>query len=125
MEWRSFMKTTIGKLLKTARNKKGLTAVEAATRAGINRMTYVRLEEQQVKAYDIKQIEKIANALDIDLCDILVSVSLKFDQIDIDMMMKCTRRISYQGKLIDPIKLGGLLANNINEIMVDADVQEF
>ena len=57
----------IGEILKDARIKKGLSVIEVARALGIDRTTYFRYENNQVKNIPIQNLLKLADMLDIDL----------------------------------------------------------
>lgn len=57
----------IGEILKEARIKKGLSVIEVARTLGIDRTTYFRYENNQVKNIPIQNLLKLADMLDIDL----------------------------------------------------------
>lgn len=57
----------IGEILKEARIKKGLSVIEVARALGIDRTTYFRYENNQVKNIPIQNLLKLADMLDIDL----------------------------------------------------------
>ncbi len=57
----------IGEILKEARMKKGLSVIEVARALGIDRTTYFRYENNQVKNIPIQNLLKLADMLDIDL----------------------------------------------------------
>ena len=57
----------IGEILKEARIKKGLCVIEVARALGIDRTTYFRYENNQVKNIPIQNLLKLADMLDIDL----------------------------------------------------------
>ena len=57
----------IGETLKEARIKKGLSVIEVARALGIDRTTYFRYENNQVKNIPIQNLLKLADMLDIDL----------------------------------------------------------
>ena len=57
----------IGEILKEARVKKGLSVIEVARALGIDRTTYFRYENNQVKNIPIQNLLKLADMLDIDL----------------------------------------------------------
>ena len=57
----------IGEILKEARTKKGLSVIEVARALGIDRTTYFRYENNQVKNIPIQNLLKLADMLDIDL----------------------------------------------------------
>ena len=57
----------IGEILKEARIKKGLSVIEIARALGIDRTTYFRYENNQVKNIPIQNLLKLADMLDIDL----------------------------------------------------------
>lgn len=57
----------IGEILKEARIKKGLSVIEVAKALGIDRTTYFRYENNQVKNIPIQNLLKLADMLDIDL----------------------------------------------------------
>lgn len=57
----------IGEILKEARIKKGLSVIEVARVLGIDRTTYFRYENNQVKNIPIQNLLKLADMLDIDL----------------------------------------------------------
>lgn len=57
----------IGEILKEARIKKGLSVIEVARALGIDRATYFRYENNQVKNIPIQNLLKLADMLDIDL----------------------------------------------------------
>lgn len=57
----------IGEILKEARIKKGLSVIEVARVLGIDRTTYFRYENNQVKNIPIQNLLKLADMLDVDL----------------------------------------------------------
>ena len=57
----------IGEILKEARIKKGSSVIEVARALGIDRTTYFRYENNQVKNIPIQNLLKLADMLDIDL----------------------------------------------------------
>lgn len=57
----------IGEILKESRIKKGLSVIEVARALGIDRTTYFRYENNQVKNIPIQNLLKLADMLDIDL----------------------------------------------------------
>ena len=57
----------IGEILKEARIKKRLSVIEVARALGIDRTTYFRYENNQVKNIPIQNLLKLADMLDIDL----------------------------------------------------------
>ena len=57
----------IGEILKEDRIKKGLSVIEVARALGIDRTTYFRYENNQVKNIPIQNLLKLADMLDIDL----------------------------------------------------------
>ena len=57
----------IGEILKEARIKKGLSVIDVAKLIEIDRTTYFRYENNQVKNIPIQNLLKLANILDIDL----------------------------------------------------------
>lgn len=57
----------IGEILKEARIKKGLSVIEVARALGIDRTTYFRYENNQVKNIPIQNLLKLADMLDVDL----------------------------------------------------------
>ena len=57
----------IGEILKEARIKKGLSVIEVDRALGIDRTTYFRYENNQVKNIPIQNLLKLADMLDIDL----------------------------------------------------------
>ena len=57
----------IGEILKETRIKKGLSVIEVARALGIDRTTYFRYENNQVKNIPIQNLLKLADMLDIDL----------------------------------------------------------
>lgn len=57
----------IGEILKETRIKKGLSVIEVARVLGIDRTTYFRYENNQVKNIPIQNLLKLADMLDIDL----------------------------------------------------------
>lgn len=57
----------IGEILKEARIKKGSSVIEVARVLGIDRTTYFRYENNQVKNIPIQNLLKLADMLDIDL----------------------------------------------------------
>lgn len=63
-------KEDIGKKLKAAREKKGLTQAEVAEKAGIHPNYYARVERGEVDAR-ANILEKIARALGVKSSDIL------------------------------------------------------
>lgn len=110
---------TIGQILKNARQQKGLTAVEAARRSGLTRMTYARIENDQVKTIDLHAVEKIVNATDLDPFLLFHSAKIKFDFVSFEMLIKVVRRLTYRGKEIDTDKLIELLKDNLNNITIE------
>ena len=57
----------IGEILKEKKKKKGLSVIEVARALGIDRTTYFRYENNQVKNIPIQNLLKLADMLDIDL----------------------------------------------------------
>ena len=57
----------IGEILKEARIKKGSSVIEVARVLGLDRTTYFRYENNQVKNIPIQNLLKLADMLDIDL----------------------------------------------------------
>ena len=57
----------IGEILKESRIEKGLSVIEVARILGIDRTTYFRYENNQVKNIPIQNLLKLADMLDIDL----------------------------------------------------------
>ena len=57
----------IGEILKEARIKKGLSVIEVARALGIDRTTYFRYENNQVKNIPVQNLLKLADMLDINL----------------------------------------------------------
>jgi transcriptional regulator with XRE-family HTH domain len=57
----------IGEVLKEARIKKGLSMIDVSKMIGIDRTTYFRYENNQVKNIPVQNLLKLANILDIDL----------------------------------------------------------
>ena len=53
----------IGEILKEARIKKGLSVIEVARALGIDRTTYFRYENNQVKNIPIQNLLKLANKI--------------------------------------------------------------
>ena len=62
----------IGEILKEARIKKGLSVIEVARALGIDRTTYFRYENNQVKNIPIQNLLKLADILDINLNEIKI-----------------------------------------------------
>ena len=62
----------IGEILKEARIKKGLSVIEVARALGIDRTTYFRYENNQVKNIPIQNLLKLIDLLDIDLNEIKI-----------------------------------------------------
>lgn len=62
----------IGEILKEARIKKGLSVIEVARVLGIDRTTYFRYENNQVKNIPIQNLLKLIDLLDIDLNEIKI-----------------------------------------------------
>ena len=62
----------IGEILKEARIKKGLSVIEVARALGIDRTTYFRYENNQVKNIPIQNLLKLADMLDINLNEIKI-----------------------------------------------------
>lgn len=62
----------IGEILKEARIKKGLSVIEVARILGIDRTTYFRYENNQVKNIPIQNLLKLIDLLDIDLNEIKI-----------------------------------------------------
>jgi transcriptional regulator with XRE-family HTH domain len=52
--------------LREARQARGLTQVELARRAGVRAATINRIENQRVTAIDLRVLERIADALEMD-----------------------------------------------------------
>ena len=57
----------IGETLKEARIKKGLSMIDVSKIIGIDRTTYFRYENNQVKSIPVQNLLKLASILDIDL----------------------------------------------------------
>ena len=57
----------IGEVLKEARIKKGLSMIDVSKIIGIDRTTYFRYENNQVKNIPVQNLLKLASILDIDL----------------------------------------------------------
>lgn len=57
----------IGKILKECRIEKGLSVIQVAKEIGIDRTTYFRYENGNVKNIPIQNLIKLASILDIDL----------------------------------------------------------
>lgn len=57
----------IGEILKESRIEKGLSVIEVARILGIDRTTYFRYENNQVKNIPIQNLLKLIDLLDIDL----------------------------------------------------------
>ena len=64
----------IGEILKEARIKKGLSVIEVARALGIDRTTYFRYENNQVKNIPIQNLLKLADMLDIDLNEMKIKL---------------------------------------------------
>ena len=62
----------IGEILKEARIKKGLSVIEVARALGIDRTTYFRYENNQVKNIPVQNLLKLADMLDINLNEIKI-----------------------------------------------------
>lgn len=62
----------IGEILKEARIKKGLSVIEVAKELNIDRTTYFRYENNQVKNIPVQKLLKLAKILDIDLNNIKI-----------------------------------------------------
>ena len=62
----------IGEILKESRIEKGLSVIEVARILGIDRTTYFRYENNQVKNIPIQNLLKLADMLDIDLNEIKI-----------------------------------------------------
>lgn len=62
----------IGEILKEARIKKGLSVIEVAKKLEIDRTTYFRYENNQVKNIPIQNLLKLADMLDINLNEIKI-----------------------------------------------------
>ncbi|SMP72067.1 helix-turn-helix domain-containing protein [Anoxynatronum buryatiense] len=107
---------TIGQTIKTARLKKGLNIVEAAERAGINRMALTRIENEQVAIIDLSYIEKIVNALGMDPFIVFSSANIKFDQISIENLIKGSRKLTFRGKEVDIDKFIQLMNDHIDAV---------
>ena len=62
----------IGEVLKESRIEKGLSVIEVARILGIDRTTYFRYENNQVKNIPIQNLLKLIDLLDIDLNEIKI-----------------------------------------------------
>ncbi|HJG96350.1 MAG TPA: helix-turn-helix domain-containing protein [Romboutsia timonensis] len=62
----------IGEILKESRIEKGLSVIEVARILGIDRTTYFRYENNQVKNIPIQNLLKLIDLLDIDLNEIKI-----------------------------------------------------
>lgn len=62
----------IGEILKEARIKKGLSVIEVAKNLEIDRTTYFRYENNQVKNIPVQNLLKLADMLDINLNEIKI-----------------------------------------------------
>lgn len=62
----------IGEILKESRIEKGLSVIEVAKILGIDRTTYFRYENNQVKNIPIQNLLKLIDLLDIDLNEIKI-----------------------------------------------------
>ena len=62
----------IGEILKESRIEKGLSVIEFARILGIDRTTYFRYENNQVKNIPIQNLLKLIDLLDIDLNEIKI-----------------------------------------------------
>lgn len=62
----------IGEILKESRIEKGLSVIEVARTLGIDRTTYFRYENNQVKNIPIQNLLKLIDLLDIDLNEIKI-----------------------------------------------------
>ena len=57
----------IGEILKEARIKKGLSVIDVSKLIEVDRTTYFRYENDQIKNIPTQNLLKLANILDIDL----------------------------------------------------------
>lgn len=62
----------IGEILKESRIEKGLSVIEVARILDIDRTTYFRYENNQVKNIPIQNLLKLIDLLDIDLNEIKI-----------------------------------------------------
>lgn len=62
----------IGEILKESRIEKGLSVIEVARILGIDRTTYFRYENNQVKNIPMQNLLKLIDLLDIDLNEIKI-----------------------------------------------------
>ena len=62
----------IGEILKESRIEKGLSVIEVARTLGIDRTTYFRYENNQVKNIPIQNLLELIDLLDIDLNEIKI-----------------------------------------------------
>ena len=63
------IKVRFGRRLREVRQAKGLSQEELAFRAGLHR-TYVSSAERGKRNVGLVNVEKLAQALDIDICDL-------------------------------------------------------
>ncbi|MCK4312523.1 MAG: helix-turn-helix transcriptional regulator [Candidatus Cloacimonetes bacterium] len=67
------IKEKVGKKIKELRNKAGLTQMELAGRASLDR-TYINSVENGKRNISITNIEKIANALNVSVSDLFKNI---------------------------------------------------
>ena len=66
----------IGEILKEARIKKGLSVIDVSKLIEVDRTTYFRYENNQIKNIPTQNLLKLANILDIDLNKIKINLEM-------------------------------------------------
>lgn len=94
--------SSVGNLVKTERQRRELSVQELANRLGVSRMTISRIEGNQEMKIDVVTLIRISNQLSIDFFDMIFRLQKeKLDTLDIEKVIRCTRRMKIGETIVE------------------------